>query len=137
MAQILANMSEYIQPHSPLNFNIEIDQLQEQVVIGKDTAEGIPDEVEEENPQEKTEPVKVTTPEERSQEHMKNEEVFRAENKEASLSEGMATKNQTLPEQLSIEKGTSIPPRRKNKITELEKLQREQQKLQKLVEQLR
>ena len=56
---------------------------------------------------------------------MNTEEVFQEENREESLSEGMATKNQTLPEQLSIEKGTVILPRRKNKITELEKLWRE------------
>ena len=112
LAQILANMSEYIQPHSPLNLNIEIDQLQEQVVINKDTAEEIPDE---ENPQGTVEPTRVNSPEECSQEHGNTKEMSQTENIEANLGEGTATGEQTLAEQPSTEKGTTVPSKKKKK----------------------
>lgn len=46
LAQILASMSEYVQPHSPLNLSIDINQLQEQAAANKETTKGILDEIE-------------------------------------------------------------------------------------------
>ena len=132
MAQILANMSEYIQPHSLLNLNIEIEQLQENFVINKDMFEEMHvEEAEEETPQKMAEQTRVTSPKEPSLENVITESI------EASLGEGTTTKEQTLAEQPSIEKGTDVPSKKKKNTNELEKLWRERQKLQKLVKQLR
>ena len=87
----------------------------------------MPDKVEKENPQGIAEPNRVTSLEECGQENANTEEVFQTE------SEGTYAKEQTLTEQLSTEKGTTVPPKRKNKINKLEKLQREWKRLQKLV----
>ena len=49
----------------------------------------------------------------------------------------MTAEKQTPTEKLGSEKGTTVPTRRRKKVTEIEKLRRERKKLQKLVEKLR
>lgn len=46
MVQILANMSEYIQPQSPLNLNIEAEQSQEHSAHIRNSSEEINNEEE-------------------------------------------------------------------------------------------
>jgi len=85
LAQILANMGEYIQPQSLLNLNIEAEKSQEHSSHSKDTSKEMHEEGEAkvEASQEVVEKTRVTSPEERSQDNTNTEYVFQTENMEA------------------------------------------------------
>lgn len=94
LAQILANMCEYMQPQSPLNLNIEAEKSKEHYIHNKDTYEEMHDEeeAEAEAPKEIADQTRVSSPEEPSQGNANTEEVFQIENVETSQDKG------TVPE---------------------------------------
>lgn len=128
MAQIMANMGDYIQPQSLLNLNIEAEQSQEHSTHSKDTSEEMHEEkeAEAEASQEVVEKTRVTSPEEPSQDNMNTKDVFQTENMEASQGKGTVLEEQNLTEQPSLAKETIVPPRNKKKKTnKIERLWKE------------
>lgn len=86
MAQILANMSEYIQPQSLLNLNIEAEQSHEHSAHTKNSWEGInnEEEVGVEAAQEVVDQNRDIPPKEPSPEHVNTEEMIQTKDMETS-----------------------------------------------------
>ena len=159
LAQILANMTEYARPHSPLNLNIDINQLPENFVVDREITEKNLNEIvnpsearvasseryeqEEENiesipqlgtPQVITESVEKMSSDESIQEHESMEEEPQEEEQGEDFAEGTA---QNPVEQTGLDEQAIVPLRKKKKTTEVEKIRKERIKLHKLIEQLR
>lgn len=97
LAQIFANMGEYIQLHSSLNLDIEARQSQEHSIHSKSASEEMNDEeeVEAETTQEIVDQTRVTSPEKPNQEDDNTEEVFQIEDMDISQGGGIIPKEQS------------------------------------------
>lgn len=134
-------MSEYIQPESPLNLSVESSQSEKNSTHNKSISEEIIGEVEmgTKTTQEEIEQTRDTPLEEPSQVNLNIEDVGQTEEIETSPGKDTALGEQNPNEQPSSVRAKTIseivvPPRKKK--SEIKRLRKEQQKLQKLVKRL-
>jgi len=134
-------MSEYIQPKSPLNLNVEAAQSEENSAHNRSISEEIIGEVEtgEEVTEEKVDQTRDTPLEEPSRVNLNTEDVGQMEEIETTQGKDTILGEQSLGEQpssLRIEmvNETVVPPKKKKR--KIERFRKEQQRLQKLFKRL-
>lgn len=115
-------MSEYIQPESKLNLNVEAAQSEENSAHNRNISEEIVGEVEtgEKTTQEKADQTRVTSPEEPSQVDVNTEDVGQTKEMETSQGKGTVLREQNPTEQQSSVRAETVNeitvPSKKKKI---------------------
>lgn len=128
LAQILANMSEYIQPQSPLNLNTKVEQSQEHSAHNKNTSEEInnEEEVGAKATQEMADQTRVTSPEEPSLDNANTKEMLQTEDMETNQGKGTTLEEKNPMEQPSPERIETVREivvlREKKKKSQIKKL---------------